>query len=781
MNKASIISVFTLLNFTILSTTLVAQLDQIGVIEENSTSGFGNNMYITAFNIEGFAPSGCDSSFKYSVNFANESSNNPSSTNQEYWPSIPGGNGMQQFTARVDYKIWHSSFFYRYTPQTWVVYIDGELCTDCTTEIVSTSGNYDCYNITSQLVAVNYPGQDSLDSEFIKEFALRPVIEANAYNCNDYCNGAYVFGECLGFWEDYGNTSAPLTPEGVAYDVQTPEIRFTAVMVGSVFTDVLGSFTTPQSLTCILRDPPGDLSYSEWRQDSTQCFGTSLYAGTGSSASSWGKVKLGFGIPDVFTVNYTGGVTASVSQDNSQDFEFQTCIATSTTKTTNDQGPADDLFIGSSVEYNYGMARTTKRENCQILSTIGLVMAPVSTISQFTYPESYIRDTEIPAIESMMATLTPGTVAYDDLANQLDQWNQSLALNEEIKSSAPDAPVQTFLSGAGQSYSISSTTSQTRTINMRVRLSAGLNFEYSTEIGGSSVSSGGEFNISREYGSGANASNSSTNTMFYYLRDDDAGVNGGSDFFRIKVKEDKVFGSFVFELLEDGTTTSCPYEGGIPVEQPQLWVGGIGQSSMEMNNVAPSASAAFPILLSNNSSRTVSYTLKLNPTTNSDGAIVSAFGTNLIGSAYSLELTSGETLEGTVLVERPNESEVFDFENLEIIMGSNCGDESIGSSVFLTARFDPVGIDDSPAIPDSWFTIHPNPSSGLFQLTPSELLKESIDVSIYDMLGRLITDPIKINGVKNHILDLSDVQSGVYLLTAVYGSEHKSMKLIVKD
>lgn len=756
-----------------------AQFDQIGSLEVNTTDNHGNSMPVVSFNIEGFAPSGCDSVFKYSVNFANEPSNLPSSDNQEYWPSIPGGNGMQQFTARVNYKIWHSNFFYRYTPQSWAVYIDGELCVDCSADVLPGFGNYDCYNTTSQLIEVNYPGQDSLDSDIFREFALRPIIGSTAYNCNDYCNGAYILGECVGFWEDYGNTNAPLTPEGVAYDVQAPEIRFKAVMVGSVFTDVLGSFTTPENLTCILRDPPGDRSYSEWRQDSTQCFGSSLSAGTGVSASAWGKVKLGFGIPDVYEVNYTGGVTASVSVDNTENFEFQTCIETSTTKTTNDAGKADDLFIGSSVEYNYGMARTTVRENCQIVSSVGLVMAPVSTISSFTYPESYIRDTEIPAIEALLDNETPGTVEYENILSQLDQWYQCLALNDEIKANAPDAPIETFLSGAGQSYSISSTTSQTKSINMKVRLSAGLNFEYCEEIGGSSVSAGGEFNVSREYGSGANASNSSTNTMFYYLRDDDAGVNGGSDFFRIKVKEDKIFGSFVFELIEDGSTTSCPYEGGIPVEQPQLWVGGIGQTTMEVNDLDPSGSASYDILLSNNSSRTVNYKLSLNPNTNGDGAIVSAFGTNLVGTSYSLELTAGQTLEGTITLERPSNFEVFSFEDLEIIMGSNCDDESIGSSVFISAQFDPVGIDDSKEILNAWFTVSPNPSNGIFRFMPKGT-NQTMTISVTDLLGRTVFAPTLTGGSGNTEIDLSHVSNGMYVLVAERDGERKTTRLMVE-
>ncbi|MFV0565688.1 MAG: T9SS type A sorting domain-containing protein [Flavobacteriaceae bacterium] len=67
-------------------------------------------------------------------------------------------------------------------------------------------------------------------------------------------------------------------------------------------------------------------------------------------------------------------------------------------------------------------------------------------------------------------------------------------------------------------------------------------------------------------------------------------------------------------------------------------------------------------------------------------------------------------------------------------------------------------------------TLHPNPASGILHI---ENLKEGSTVKIYNTLGQLV-----LTGDKGLTIDVSNLDSGLYLLTTTNGNKKETLKFI---
>lgn len=483
--------------------------------------------------------------------------------------------------------------------------------------------------------------------------------------------------------------------EGVVRDM---DIRFRAVMVGASYTDVLGYYTAPQLPLFILRDPPGDKSYSKMSTGSTTCFGQSQSVSTSESASTWFKAKigvsgsLGLGVTTDYEIFAELGVSLEASQSETSDFKYQTCISATDEFTTSSSGAPDDLFIGSAVHYAYGMLTEVERPSCGSTTRKAyFASTPVGVESGYHYTESHILGEVIPGLEQLMADAPVGSPAYRTAMNQRDVWVQTLAMNNNIKATAPAAnpPQRSFNGGgAGFNHSLVTTTSMTNAIDYTVSLDAGLSAEFGVDVGGSGVSGGGELRMRSEYGNGVDESNESTNTMSYHLEDDDQ----GADAFTVNIREDRVFGTYVFQLDSALSKTSCPYEGGYQLDQPSLSVGAAGSTSMILNEVPLGGGggpgvANFPLILCNNSNVSRTYFLKFDAVTNGGNASLTALGNTINSNDNGIEITlsAGQCLN-TILTLTPPNAGVVDFPNINLYLYSLC-DPDIRSYIAISAFF----------------------------------------------------------------------------------------------
>lgn len=112
------------------------------------------------------------------------------------------------------------------------------------------------------------------------------------------------------------------------------------------------------------------------------------------------------------------------------------------------------------------------------------------------------------------------------------------------------------------------------------------------------------------------------------------------------------------------------------------------------------------------------------------------------------------------------------------------GGSSTGNVVFSKEKLSTVGIADVTGNVISKVTVYPNPSSGsnttLLFSTENETAK--ILISIVDLNGKLISEEIisANNGLNQHTLNTSTLNSGVYLIQLNAGSYKTTQKLIIQ-
>lgn len=119
-----------------------------------------------------------------------------------------------------------------------------------------------------------------------------------------------------------------------------------------------------------------------------------------------------------------------------------------------------------------------------------------------------------------------------------------------------------------------------------------------------------------------------------------------------------------------------------------------------------------------------------------------------------------------------------------------CSIGSFGSDITLTATFT-SGIDgvfsfarqESLGVENfdlTGVTLYPNPNNGVFSLGLNGV-SGKVNVGVYDVRGRIILEKVILNsGFINEQINLSNVQSGVYLVTIQDGNRKTTKKIIVQ-
>lgn len=467
-------------------------------------------------------------------------------------------------------------------------------------------------------------------------------------------------------------------------------IRFKVIFVGSRINDP-HEFVTPQAPVCVLHDPPGDQSYSTLSTSQEVCSGRTYSVSSDTSANVWGKAKVGcegsvgfFGMSTDYSVYAEAGVNATAGQTENSNDEYTMCFTASSTVSTSQQGEPDDVFFGSAIRYRYGFMRTITATGCgTIQKSIKFVMEPVGVMSSYFYTEYQIRNTVLPDLDNVIAQLPPGSTALRDAINQRNVWIQTLALNDEVRTTGPavGAPVAWNGGGAADNQEYTATTSASHSITYSVYLDAAISTEYAAEIGGSGVSGGSEIALRTEYGQGQSQSNTTTNSLGYTFQDDDH-----DDYFYVQVRKDPYFGTFAFELDSAVSRTSCPYEGGTPLDQPTLSVGSPGQTSMVIENATIGSNVIFPLILCNDGPLDRTYYIKYVNSSNTEGGIFTLFGNQVNGNdnGADVDLAAGECL--TVNLVLTPVGGVLNYDDIQFYLYSLC-EPSIRSLVHLTAHY----------------------------------------------------------------------------------------------
>jgi hypothetical protein len=563
------------------------------------------------------------------------------------------------------------------------------------------------------------------------------------------------------------------------------------VSVGQLYLDqqvpVLGTTVQPQIPYLVLHAPPGDGSFSDFQETKTTCREfVNTFAEDGSNSANL-DVKLGVAgsigfiatVDFEFSVTFSAGLTAgdlSVKTNSKQ-----TCVTTSTGLSTSAMTGLEgsgDVFVGYGTDLNYGLYPRVRIDpsTCIAKSDTGLIYAPTGNPRQFTWTEEQIQN-DIIKQKAIAANPANSARERNVAQNQADVWEKVLAQNNANKNNPNNALIESLSYSAGPTLSRESTISVLETNSLEVEHYIEFNTGISSviEIGGSGVSGGYEYKGSYRYGKTQTQSAENSQKVSYNLKDDDTG-----DLFNMKVVRDPMYGTPVFRLESD-TRTSCPYQGGYQRDQPKLKHDGTTNDHITLQGNPVGTSATFKLDICNESNEARTYNLKLNASSNLNGAVVSAAGVPLNGNDLGqvfLNVPKNGCIENLVIeVKQLSAGSPLSYPDLELFLYAPC-EEDFQSSVFASVFFgNATAVND--LADNSLLSVSPNPTSGWLQISlPTGNDLEA--VRVMDLAGKTVRNLELGAGSNITEVDLSGLPKGVYALQARAAGQVFVKKVIVE-
>jgi hypothetical protein len=466
-----------------------------------------------------------------------------------------------------------------------------------------------------------------------------------------------------------------------------------AVILGKRPRMVNFASTSPEIPMLILRDPPGDKSFSRIEKGTTKCSNiefncteaTTFTEGITFHAGREEEIAVGVGTEKTtkFEFQSDKSIEISVSQNTSFTKSLELCQTFTEAFQTDDgdilPGDSSDLFVGAAMNLLFGITDDLRWDtaNCIFKVIPGMLIMPDKFATTFIYTDYHIRTVVIP---NLMLTGDSASVKL---------WREMLARNEKLKKDAAFSENISFSAGTTYEKSSTSSTTSSETFSFEVEMAASLAGEFGFKVDGT----GATFNLSLEASLGIGESKTTTNTKetttFFTLGDDDIGDN-----FTVDILTDKTYSTPVFRTKSGAS--SCPYESKtVPRDEVALTVDKINQV-----NVLENDAAKYNFTLGNISqtSETRAYVIALGSSSNPKGAVVKANGTNL-ASPIGYQLPFGQGQEVQVTVERGPAGD-YDYDSLEIALYVECHDDrytalGLGSeqdqrfykSIFIGAHF----------------------------------------------------------------------------------------------
>jgi len=517
---------------------------------------------------------------------------------------------------------------------------------------------------------------------------------------------------------------------------QTVNLQKWAYILGERYNPSEFISSSPQIPLFILRDPPGDQSYSYLTQGNSYCnsIGFSVEGSlegevfsTVSLAPDFEVSLFGFSVATDGTFDINASMSAGFSTSASG--ESQMCLDLTETYATQNDG---DVFVGGSIAILYGVAdrvligptiNNADPNNWVVDSTVcvpnkqtDVFFNPNGISSTYIFSEGHLNREVIPELKEIIAN--PSTIDSVKAISEasLLQWNNLLVYNDSLKSIATLIDNKTLASGASYEYSTTTTSTDSYTFETHVFINAEVGINTGLNVNGLGVTGG--FNVSTGIDIGGSTSSESSNSMTVgaYFADDDLG-----DEYQFAIKKDNVNGTLVFDI--DGGKSSCPWTYGTsPRDGLELSINPPNQP-----NLLPDTSGIFNLSVSNisNTGEDRWYSVSLVETSNPDGLSIGG----LPGSEFEVEIDSMASF--TVTVDQGPESLAYEdirflaypaCEYNDLILGSdgnyNASIESDTLSIFDEALLDiswaPACTDvEFLSLTDGWFV---NQDDSLFNI-----------------------------------------------------------------
>lgn len=482
-------------------------------------------------------------------------------------------------------------------------------------------------------------------------------------------------------------------------DGQTKDMEQYILVEGNRPRETTFTTVSPEVPFLILRDPPGDESYSFLSKNTSFSSSMSLYAQMSSSVNVWGQVKLGVeqeaGVGVFIPYKFWGQIKASLEIGASLKSQVEFGLELSTENKFSTSGNQDitgedgDVFVGSAMNMLYALTDviTYNAQTCQVETSQEIIMATDGFATTFMYTENHIENVLIPQLEDIAQVYQESNSDSARIyENQIEVWQQTLAGNIQLKEDAIFLENKSFSAGAGFEASASVTASAAFSLEYSLFIESAVAAEAGLEVGGTGVSGGVDVKYRMELGGSLSTGITHTKTVGYYLNDDDVG-----DFFSVDVKGDKAYGTPVFDLVSG--RSSCPWETGTqPREGVQLTIDKRVQYDIDQDG-----EAVFKLNLGNTSQsdEDLSYHLIFLQESNPEGAKLTLGGSEVQGGIPTpYNIPAGSSMDQTVTVKRGPNSTAY--QDLKFVLMSQCDagtiSDTVAFSVYFNSNCSPVSI-----------------------------------------------------------------------------------------
>lgn len=501
------------------------------------------------------------------------------------------------------------------------------------------------------LVATN-----NLDDENPQFFEIK---DTSAFKYEFFARKANIAGDFTKFLQAVG-----ISPRGID-DVVIQR----AIVLGERARASSFVTATPVLPTVILRDPPGDASFSTWEKGTSSCTTikdmtvkdftdqqTQTLALGHKFASSTG---LGFAVITELKVllesTYTGTKTTSEVNDK----ESQVCLTSRRSISTSSgdavTGDQADLYVGNAVnlEFSANDVLWLNPNTCEVKTDSIRVKVDFDGFgTEFIYSEWQILTSVIPNLELIGDTISANT------------WRRSIAKNKELKGQSKFNKNLSFDGLASVTETTESTSSNSTNIETTVTFSG----DFANEIGFTINDASGfksKFGWVWENGEtdGTNTTKDTVTTITYTLADDDP-----NDSYTVDIFDDGVFKTPVFKIRAG--ETMCPWVPGT-LNREEI---GLQIDRLTAVDVPENEPAVFRVKMSNlgqTGRDPLVYVIGQELGTNPNGALITLDGGELT-SPLTVQLQPKETKEFLLSVAKGPDVNQYSYDNLGIFVASEC-------------------------------------------------------------------------------------------------------------
>lgn len=468
--------------------------------------------------------------------------------------------------------------------------------------------------------------------------------------------------------------------------------------------DSLGIMTEPKIPHMIIHNPPGDNSKTSVTNTGRKCRSLEEKVRNSETGNFYGSYKIGFKGDVGFILSLELEIYTELSVDvNKGSFETQrktdeTCITVSETLEALSNGTGaqgNDLFVGYGMDMAFGFGKTLRIENDTTVIDTTLLYRPIEeSIKEFFLTKGGILN-DINIQQAIVNDSINNSEPKRAKAQyQINVWQQVLANNDANIAAAASQTGEniSFSGGASTGYDTSVEYNTSQSIEVESFVETTLGIEQAAYFGGSGFKLGAKMTKQKTIGNLLSTTGGQSENISVTRWDNDQ-----SDYFEVKVVKDPVYGTPIFIVDSLQTKSSCPYEGGIELDQPKLEIVGTTSPTITIPNVTLGTGGTFNVKVCNNAPEERTYALGfVNESIARDLVIRSNGNTGTVNTdlgitqfaTISAVPPNGQCKTGSyeIRLARADPAAPMSYQNVELVAASVC-DSTKRASIFVNIDF----------------------------------------------------------------------------------------------